>query len=71
MGWKDIPPRNRRRQASGRRSSYGKDYRGWTLTCGPAFFVHMHQDRGNYYTTLNGAALGVMNDLGKAKGAAE
>jgi len=71
MTWKDIPKPVPTPPGEWEAFSYGNDYFGWVLRCGPAFLVHIHQAGGSFYTTINNKALPVRKTGEDARLAAE
>lgn len=72
MGWKDIPKTTPTPPGEWEAFTYGTDYRGWLLRCGPGFVVHITRGGDQYFTTFNGGTnLGAQNTLLQAQVAAE
>jgi len=73
MTWSRIPPPKPTPPGEWEAFTYGSDYRGWILRCGPAFDAHIHQQGGGdkYFTMLNGKARNIQTSLTKAQAAVE
>ena len=51
--------------------SAGLDYKGWTLSCGDLFHIHITSSGGQFYTSFNHGTLPVRGKLNAAREAAE
>ncbi len=71
MAWNQIPPPKPTPPGEWEAFSYGKDYRGWILRCGPAFHAHITSCGGGFYTEFNLKPLQVQKELAKAQAAVE
>lgn len=71
MGWGDVKPPKPPPLGAWEVISYGRDYHAWILRCGPMFWGHITQAKGEYFSTLNGQATGVSDKLERAQDAVE
>jgi hypothetical protein len=71
MGWNDIPKPKPTPPGEWEEFTYGVNYHGWILRCGPGFDVHITRNGGQYYTTLNGGGLPIQTTLLQAQVSAE
>lgn len=69
--WKDIPKPKPTPPGEWEAFSYGNDYRGWVLRCGPGFDAHITSGGDKFYTILNGKGLAIQDSLVKAQVAVE
>jgi len=71
MTWGRIPPPTPTPPGEWEAFSYGSDYRGWILRCGPAFHAQITSGAGNFYTEFNSKPLAVQKNLERAQAAVE
>jgi hypothetical protein len=71
MGWKDIPPPKPTPPGEWEAFSYGSNYRGWILRCGPAFNAHITASENKFYTMFNSDGRSVQANLARAQAAVE
>jgi hypothetical protein len=71
MTWGRVPPPKPTPPGDWEHFSYGSDYKGWVLRCGPAFHAQITGGGNQYYTMFNSQSLQVQQSLPRAQAAVE